>query len=507
MRRLFNLLGHVWRWFFPSVGRLPLPPATRLPKPLTLSQHAAGEALTQTLRLLVGHQTGSCSQAAVYPLCGRAWWSDHTPPGSTEPDVAPAWQRLDTLGLECEIAAWAEAATRPGIAALFSEALVCFQLRETLLAAGDACPCPWGTTAYQAAVAAHNLLWLASAEARGGSQELLQPVRRAVDHWLSSAGGSGSADLGDLVLLDLLHQGLVRQRLACEHRLELAEAELTRRQDAAHRNYPSRIRRWCPLLRYGAVRQIEADLGRVQYATHLVGCAQAALDAFDRAIGQWRALSPLTRATTAGSNGTVVSFSGLPLAAGLDAQRPQPDGVDAPGTGQRRSEESGCEGLAWWLVREMGRRTPLGPTPPSQASDFLSEIAKAAGHPLIGPPARAALSHWLFLLRFFHVWGGLCPPSEVAAAQIRGWETQTRDAWRPLADLWEATARATGQVSNNALAGTCAQAIVAERFRMSEPGQGSVWVKLETIRRRIQGVVDIDVDMGVDEDVDEQGNE
>lgn len=219
-----------WRerfWYWLGYGDEPLPPEEaqlKLLPAVVIIDPSATAPFIAFIRAALNNSVPMPVSLSMPPLCGRIWWSNIDAPTLKEPDVREGWDTLMNRGGKCELLTWAETSCLPALTECFADTVLRFQYEETLIAENDACPLPWGTVSYQAAVAAYNAAWLVVARSEGAADIQVQGTRERLYLWLSSAPEMDTARAGDLILLHHFYEDSVKRRQALEDRVKTAEA-------------------------------------------------------------------------------------------------------------------------------------------------------------------------------------------------------------------------------------------------------------------------------------------
>lgn len=351
------------------------------------------------------------------------WWEAIDTPHLKDSDVSDGWTELARRGHSCDVLAWTAASCVPEVTDWFSEAVLRFQSQETIVAADDAFPLQWGAVAYQAFGAAWQVEWLIRARLAGTSDGQLVSVRRLLHRWFESASAQWvdpttnqpQVLAGDLVLLHLLYSRLApwlphlsAGQATARAAHEAAQARVKEAKEFQDRFWQGPASRWARRRLVTAERVIERTAAR------RLGLVENALAEASVLLERWRALSPLSRVAVAGSSSPQASVTPFRLAVLVQHRHAQ--------------------GVQEWFVRRLVHRS-LVPGSPAADGEVLRVLQDRELVPEQDPLRGLDDSWlpWLFLLRFYRLWGRSwllsgkapeLPPAETAGlaeARVQQW--------------------------------------------------------------------------------------
>jgi len=392
------------RWFSPRRRKqrraLALPDLA--PTPTVLSPVTAREgviAITTFMHRVVDGQVYFPGPVSEPALVGRPWWP--SPQLAVPAGAREHFSRLEDRARECEILTWAEIGGSEEINQLVSELLVRFQFTRTVISPRDHLPARWGIFAWQAVVAAYNVLWLVSAVHTGADPNRVEVIRRAIQSWLSSLPGSIKVEWGDLYLFHHLQEVLRGSSTSLAPQVAGAAKKLAEAKEAARAAEESHNKAHGEAWRLLVSRVDEAQL-QAKRAERDYLRLKAAGDEFAAMLSRWQQLDP---------------FAHLPRL-GLPEALP----VKAAITGVRN------DGFEHWLVRRMVSLLPHRAEEIAQQHDRLGNIWGADLTFTDDPALSDGEGRWrsrIFFVRFYWLWATSVPD----AAQVRG-AVSTVDAQR-----------------------------------------------------------------------------
>ena len=360
--------------------------------------------------------------ASVFPVPAR----DPVPPSEMAPppgglplddaEVRAAWGKRDELVQSAAPVEWLGVVRNPSLTRVLTDALVRFQVHETVILPGDEVPLRFGPLSFQGAVAAYQAVyavtaaWGGSGQASSGLGAPSRPIR---------AGAVAKARPGDLVLAHLFCRGLETWRAWMKRQHEALRQAVADIPPPVERNWwrdffitvEEQRRRKARESWERRVRDALQRLNNLRMSEPSLPAAMSRPSYFrwDASTGGWEAytLDPLLERRRSSSP--------------LDNW----DQADVPPVGLAEVvRDRRAEGLRRLLAREAAGR----PTSPG-TQRLLKEAA-------LDPSRRDDLPAALFLALFFRHLALAAPPLEGATPNFAGRIAQDRAAFRGVFDHW-----------------------------------------------------------------------